>query len=335
MKIYISGVSSYPDPQPGIGIARSIRAGFPYAHIVAVDYVSPNSGFSWHDFDDRVVFKDWGRSDLRSFIEKEIVGDSVWLSGLDIEVFTIADLFPNGRAGILVPSIQALKKSLKPPETVANILGIGVPPWQKIVEASETCISSAQVRTPFWVKGRLHGSVLVSDSSELRQAVSAVGRTWGIASEYIIQEHVQGTEVQFTFAAENGVFIDGIFMEKLEKTKSGKVWRGLVREFNREEREMLSILASQLNWTGGGELECIRDADNNLWLIEFNPRFPAWIHGASIFGVNLPAALVAKATGKPANLTRAIGARGEFGRVVTEIPIVSQPSIYPDDSRSQ
>jgi hypothetical protein len=33
----------------------------------------------------------------------------------------------------------------------------------------------------------------------------------------------------------------------------------------------------------------VRDAQNQLWLLEVNPRFPAWIHGATIAGHNMSA----------------------------------------------
>jgi diaminopimelate decarboxylase len=38
MKIYISGLYSGTNPQPGVGIARSIRTAYPKAKLIGVEY---------------------------------------------------------------------------------------------------------------------------------------------------------------------------------------------------------------------------------------------------------------------------------------------------------
>ena len=50
-------------------------------------------------------------------------------------------------------------------------------------------------------------------------------------------------------------------------------------------------------WRGGMELELIRSDDNEFYLIEINPRIPAWIYLAVGAGQNLPEALVKLALG--------------------------------------
>ena len=40
-------------------------------------------------------------------------------------------------------------------------------------------------------------------------------------------------------------------------------------------------------WRGPFELECIVNL-NQVYLIEINPRFPAWVYFATEIGVNLP-----------------------------------------------
>jgi carbamoyl-phosphate synthase large subunit len=57
-------------------------------------------------------------------------------------------------------------------------------------------------------------------------------------------------------------------------------------------------------WKGGMELELIRSEDNKFFLIEINPRIPAWVYLAVGAGQNLPEALVKLAMGmevKPFN----------------------------------
>jgi predicted ATP-grasp superfamily ATP-dependent carboligase len=78
-------------------------------------------------------------------------------------------------------------------------------------------------------------------------------------------------------------------------------------------------MVKELNWTGGAELEMVRDLGGQLWLIEMNPRFPAWVHGATIAGHNLPALLIQAATGVTAQ--PAVTHSDEFTRIVIEVPV--------------
>ena len=82
-----------------------------------------------------------------------------------------------------------------------------------------------------------------------------------------------------------------------------------------------------LNWAGGGELEMVRDADGQAWLLEMNPRFPAWVHGATLAGYNLPGLLIEAACGRAARASP-VESR-EFTRVVLEIPVRDEYPLPP------
>ena len=53
-----------------------------------------------------------------------------------------------------------------------------------------------------------------------------------------------------------------------------------------------------MNWRGGMELELIRTTDNKYYIIEINPRIPAWVYLAVGAGQNLPEALLKLALGE-------------------------------------
>jgi carbamoyl-phosphate synthase large subunit len=57
-------------------------------------------------------------------------------------------------------------------------------------------------------------------------------------------------------------------------------------------------LVREFKWRGPFELECIVSGDD-VWLVEVNPRFPAWSYFATGVGVNLPARLVRHSLGLP------------------------------------
>jgi len=53
-------------------------------------------------------------------------------------------------------------------------------------------------------------------------------------------------------------------------------------------------------WPGGFELEIMRaEKDDELFLMEINPRFPAWIYTTAAAGQNLPGAIVNLALDRP------------------------------------
>jgi carbamoyl-phosphate synthase large subunit len=54
-------------------------------------------------------------------------------------------------------------------------------------------------------------------------------------------------------------------------------------------------------WKGGMELELIRSSTNELYLLEINPRIPAWVYLAVGAGQNIPEALVKLTLGMEVN----------------------------------
>ena len=62
--------------------------------------------------------------------------------------------------------------------------------------------------------------------------------------------------------------------------------------------EMTEKLISATKWRGGMELEMIKDHEGDLYLVEINPRFPAWVFLAVGAGQNLPEAAVKLALGE-------------------------------------
>ena len=120
-------------------------------------------------------------------------------------------------------------------------------------------------------------------------------------------------------SAYRGELLGAVSMRKRDITPEGKTWAGDVSEVPPAFMEPLRQMVRDTNWTGGGELEMVRDASDQLWLIEMNPRFPAWVHGSTIAGHNLPAMLVQAANGVVAKTVAAEAS--EFTRIVLEVPV--------------
>ena len=74
----------------------------------------------------------------------------------------------------------------------------------------------------------------------------------------------------------------------------------------------------EYRWQGGFELECIVN-DDTVYLIEINPRLPAWSYFATGVGINLPSNLLRKAFGFPVPKIRDYTAGKLFVRYTYEL----------------
>ena len=88
-------------------------------------------------------------------------------------------------------------------------------------------------------------------------------------------------------------------MRKQYITDKGKAWAGITID-NKDLLELTNRFIAT-KWKGGFELELIRTSDNKYYLLEINPRIPAWVYLAIGAGQNIPEALVNLALGKKIN----------------------------------
>jgi carbamoyl-phosphate synthase large subunit len=86
-------------------------------------------------------------------------------------------------------------------------------------------------------------------------------------------------------------------MRKLFITDKGKAWAGI----SLDDQKLVDIakrVISSSKWRGGMELEFIKTAEEEYYLLEINPRFPAWVYLANGCGQNHPEALIRMALGE-------------------------------------
>ena len=110
MKIYVSGLYCGGNPQPGVGIVRSLRQGYPKATLVGVEYTNRVSGIHWRELDDLWIQRPWDELDLDLYAERVregLDGGALWISGSDLEAMWLATLFPDGHPNLLAPPADA------------------------------------------------------------------------------------------------------------------------------------------------------------------------------------------------------------------------------------
>ncbi|HVG04701.1 MAG TPA: hypothetical protein VM937_07130 [Burkholderiaceae bacterium] len=323
MQVYISGLYSGTNPQPGIGLARSLRAAYPDAKLIGVEYSSRSSGLHFSDFDDLLLHRPWDELDLDTYartIKELLDAGAYWLSGVDLEIMWLASVFPEGHPNLLSPPRTAIRRMAKPAVEAHRGLPVKIPPFICAAEHSDWDLHAfcRKYDWKVWLKGPYYEAVRTGTWDAVETARTAIKRAWSTDNVFV-QAHVTGYEESVCFSAYRGELLASSYMRKREITPEGKTWAGDISDVPEEFLQPLRRIVKELNWTGGAELEMMRDTSGQLWMIECNPRFPAWIHGSTIAGRNLAAALVEKASGVRALRTRATCE--EFARIVLEVPV--------------
>lgn len=318
---YLSGVHSGPNPSPGLGVARSLRAAYPHARLVAVDYSVESSGLHTDVFDELWVQRPWKELRLpvyQAAIQERLDGGAFWFPGQDLEVQWLAEsLADRGRA--FIPPPEALKEVAKPDIRAAASLPFTIPDFVR-ADGTDWDLHAfcREHGWRVWVKGPNYEAMRARDWPSLRGARAFLSDLWG-TEQLFVQRHVLGNEESVALCAYQGELLDCVHLSKHTQTHEGKTWAGKVSEADPAIVEPLRKVIADLQWTGGAELEFVRAADGTLHLIDWNPRFPAWIHAASFAGHNLPARLAeAAGVGTPAPST--FQGR-QFTRVVMEVPV--------------
>lgn len=333
-RIFVSGLHSNVNPLPGIGIARSVRAALPNAELIGVDYAASSTGLHWRDFDHVEVPGGWNDLDLSDYarvIQSRVREGCLWISGLDLETHWLSQVIPP-TDGLLIPPTSSLRSVAKPASHAAKMLGLNLPPFlQLTADDSQIFDFAARFSWRLWLKGPYYSALPVRSWREFLIARNQLAYLWSTTNDLFLQAHVDGGHESIVFAALKGNLLGAAMMRKTDTTNDGKTWAGKVSRIPDMLLRQLNEVVQTLSWSGGAEIECLRDENGELWLMDWNPRFPAWVYGLTLAGLNLPAILVLCAGSKEviANDLQGFKESSEFVRVVVEIPKSHNQSAFP------
>lgn len=149
---------------------------------------------------------------------------------------------------------------------------------------------------PLMIKGRYYDAYIANNQMQAQMYFNKLSSKWGMP--VIIQQFVRGTEVNVIALGDGkGNTIAAVPMRKQYITDKGKAWGGITLNAPKM-LELTHHIIGESKWRGGMELELIKDQNNELYLIEINPRIPAWVYLAVGAGQNIPEALVKLAIGE-------------------------------------
>lgn len=304
--IAVSGLNNTDNPGPGIPVIRALRdwkgrdvriIGLSYDHLEPGLYLP-----EWVDKSYQVPFPSAGAENLMErlkYIHAQEKLDFIF-PNFDAELFSFMKMAPALEAmGIrtLLPELDQFEERHKYRlSEFGEKYGLSVPKSVTVGSTLEIPAALRQFEFPVVVKGKFYEAYIAYNAEQVYSYFNKVQAKWGLP--IIFQQFVYGTEYNVTALGDGtGRTIGAVPMRKQFITDKGKAWAGITLD---EPRliEMTHKLIAANRWRGGMELELIKDRQDQLYIVEINPRFPAWVYLAVAAGQNMPAAAVQLAFGE-------------------------------------
>jgi len=303
--IAVSGLKTGDNPQPGVPIIRSIRnAGFK-GKIVGLIYDNLESGIYYPDLAQEVYqmpYPSEGRDSILRRIDYILTKTKidVLIPTLDSEIIgyirLAKELKARGIKTFLPSENQLILRDKGKIFKTFPEKGIAVPKTEFVVDARKILDLEKEMKFPIFIKGNLYEAYQANNVNDAIYYFNLIKDKWGLP--VLAQEMVIGDEFNVSLVGDGkGNILGMIPQRKLIITDKGKGFGGVVVN-NKKLNEFTQNVISTLKWHGPCEIELIKDNQDNFFLIEINPRFPAWIRLAEGAGQNLPAMVVKLALGE-------------------------------------
>lgn len=304
--IGISGINAIDNPGPGIGVARSLREDKDLSVKIlglAYDAMEPGLYMDW--VVDKSFILPYPSGSGEAFLErllyiKESHGLDCVIPNLDAELplyIKHADTLARHGIRTFLPDMEQFKLRGKDRlSEIASRMAISLPET-KVVNTVEGLVQAIEeVGLPVMVKGSFYKAYRCATTTEAISHYHDLVAEWGYP--IIVQAVVTGDEMNVVGLGDGeGESLGLVGIKKISITAQGKIWTGVTVK-NEQMLKAVEDFVRVFKWRGPFELECIVNG-GEVFLIEINPRFPAWSYFATGVGLNLPSRLVRRAFGLP------------------------------------
>jgi carbamoyl-phosphate synthase large subunit len=307
-RIGVTGLNAIDNPGPGVPVIRGLLEAESFdAYIIGLSYESLEPGIYMHDLVNKtysIPYPSAGTDQLMDRLayiqEKEQL--DVIIPNFDAELYSFIKLAPRLKAmGIhtFLPTMEQFEERLKVnlPE-FGKKYDINVPKSEAIYKVSDHKKHMDDLGWPIVVKGKYYDAGIAYNTDQLTSYFNKISAKWGLP--IILQEFAHGTEFNVIGLGDGfGNTISAVPMRKQYITDKGKAWGGIAIT----DEKLLKLtrkFISETKWRGAFELELMKDKKGEFYLLEINPRIPAWVYLAVGVGQNIPEAYVHLALGNPA-----------------------------------
>jgi carbamoyl-phosphate synthase large subunit len=309
LNIGVTGLNAIDSPGPGVSVIRALREAASFdTRIIGLSYESLEPGIYMHDLVDRTYSIPYPTAGTDPLLERlEYIQEKehldVIIPNFDAELYPFIKLETKLKAmGIhmFLPTMHQFEERHKVNlNDFGKKYGISVPKSKVIYDLNTVHSLVSEFSFPMIVKGKFYDASIAYSIEQVKSYFNKISAKWGLP--IIIQEFIHGTEFNVTGLGDGkGNTIAAVPMRKQYITDKGKAWGGI----SIADERMLDMTRKFLRttkWRGGFELELMKNKDGELYLLEINPRLPAWIYLAVGVGQNIPEALVNLALGKKVN----------------------------------
>lgn len=303
--IAVTGLNNTDNPGPGVPLIRGIRESADLnVRIIGLAYENLEPGIYMPEITDKSYLIPYPSSGTKVFLNRimeihEQERIDLIIPNFDAELYTFIKsekLLAQQGVRTFLPTLEQLEersKALLP--AFGKKYGFKVPDSREIVNKQDIANLEDDFDYPVLVKGKFYDAHFAYNEEQVTSHFNKIASKWGLP--VIVQEYIKGTEVNVVALGDGtGRTVGAVSMRKQYITDKGKAWGGITIDDPRM-MEITRDLIGKTKWRGGMELEMIRTSSSEYYLIEINPRIPAWVYLAVGAGQNLPEAMVKLAMG--------------------------------------
>lgn len=301
--IAISGINATDNPGPGVPVARSLKEANPEIFTVGLSYDLHDPG-NYMDFVFDATFRlpyptqGWEALKRKLLDIKARCGLDVVIPCLDAEL----PLFVGHQEELLrdfgiksfLPTNQQFNLRAKDHlVALCNDIGCRHPETKVVNSLNSLQESLKDTNYPVVVKGNYYMAKFAFTPDDACHSAIEIANDWGWP--ILLQKPVSGVELNVVGLGDGqGGSLGHMAIKKLKTTKLGKIWNGITIKSAALEALTERFLEAT-KWRGPYELECMVSQaalGEEIYLIEVNPRFPAWVYFATGCQLNLPQRLI-------------------------------------------
>ncbi len=297
--VAISGINATDNPGPGCAVGKSLQEAKNKMDLVGLSYdVHDPGNYMTEVFSNSFLmpYPTNGWLALNSSLEEiqRKSGINILIPCLDSELPLIIrnqTYLENRGIRTLLPTEEQFE--LRSKDRLVNLseeIGCKHPRTEVVFSLDEMInVLEKKIHLPAVIKGRFYKAYVVSSIDMAVLKAAEIAADWGFP--LLVQEKVEGQEINLIgLCDQNGMIVGRVSIKKQLTTHLGKVWTAVTIKDDRLDR-LCDQFCKFTGWRGPFELECIV-YEQEIFIIEINPRFPAWVYFATAVGINLPERLV-------------------------------------------
>ena len=298
--IAITGLNNTDNPGPGVPVIRGLREATSFdVRIIGLAYENLEPGIYMENICDKIYQIPYPSNGKKAFInrikyihEKENLDFIIPNFDAELQTFISSEeTLANLGIKTFLPTMEQFEERQKTNlPKYGKKYGIEVPFSKALTSISEINNLRSDFEYPLLVKGKFYDAYIAYNPEQVINHFNKISAKWGLP--VIVQEFAKGTEVNVIALGDGkGNTIGAVPMRKQYITDKGKAWGGITLG-DEKLMQITHDIIQKTKWRGGMELEMIKTNAGEYFLIEINPRIPAWVYLANGAGQNLPEAMV-------------------------------------------